>query len=141
MYVLTDTQNYAGDLLLPSAISAVMTIMHVFPTCRLFREMPASTPLGVEDFTNLVIFCVKSTEPITFRQPVESDFLASPARRQHLVPQHEVDERFYGRILGGNRSIIRRGQTKELESSQMRSAVGHWYVMRSVLPNVVWENW
>ena len=118
-----------------------MTILHVFPKCRLFREMPASTPLGAEDFTNLVIFCVKSTRPITFRQPVESDFLASSARRQHLMPQHEVDKRFYRRILGGNGSVIRRGQTKELESSQMRSAIGHWYVMRSVLPDVVWENW
>ena len=103
--------------------------------------MPVSTPLGDEDFTNLVIFCVKSTRPITFRQPVESDFLASPARRQHLMPQHEVDKRFYDRILGENGSVIRRGQTKELESSQIRSAIGHWYVMRSVLPDVVWENW
>ena len=141
MFMLTDPQNYAGDLLLPSAISAVKTILHVFPRCRLFREVPVSKPHSKEDFTNLVVFCVKSTEPITFRQPVESDFLASPARRQHLMPQHEVDESFHGRILGGNGSIIRRGKTKELKSSQMRSAVGHWYVMRSVLPDVIWENW
>ena len=139
--MLTDPKNYAGDLLLPSAISAVKTILHVFPRCRLFREMPASVPLGREDFTNLVVFCVKSTKPITFRQPVESDYLGSPARRQHLMPQHEVDEGFYGRIIDEKGSIIRRGHTKELESSQIRSAVGHWYVMRSVLPDVVWENW
>ena len=127
--------------MLHSALSAVKTILHVFPNCRLFRETPASTPLGAEDFTNLVIFCVKSTRPITFRQPVESDFLASPARRQHLMPQHEVDERFHERISGRIGSVIWRSEAKEHESSQIRSAIGHWYVMRSVLPGFVWENW
>ena len=138
---LTPFQNYAGDLLLPSAISAITTAMFVFPSCRLFRETPAPIPMGTEDFTNIVIFCRKSPGPFTFREPVESDFLGSPARRQHLVPQHEVDETFYDEIPRGKGNVIRRGQTGGLEASQMRSAVGHWHVMRSVLPDVVWENW
>ncbi|KAL2043795.1 hypothetical protein N7G274_003314 [Stereocaulon virgatum] len=133
--------NYAGDLLLPSALSAITTAMFVFPSCRLFRETPLPIPMGKEDYTNVVIFCRKSPGPFRFREAVESDFLGSPARRQHLVPQHEVDETFYGEISRGKDKIIRRGQTSGLEASQMRSAMGHWYVMRNVLPDVIWENW
>ena len=115
--------------------------MFVFPSCRLFRETPLPVPMGEEDYTNVVIFCRKSPGPFKFREAVESDFLESPARRQHLVPQHEVDETFYEKISRGKGNIIRRGQTSGLEASQMRSAIGHWYVMRNVLPDVVWENW
>ena len=58
-----------------------------------------------------------------------------------MMPRHEVDADFYEKIVHGKGSILRQGQTKELESSQLRSAIGHWYVMRSVLPDVIWETW
>jgi len=131
--------NYAGDLLLPSAISVITTVLSVFPNCRLFREVPIPVPMGKEDFTNLVIFCKNTTETFTFRIPNEADFLGSPARRQHLVPQNEIlDAR---QTVEGKGRIIRRGQTRWLEASQLRSARGHWHVMRAVLPDIVWETW
>ena len=134
-------QNYAGDLLLPSAMSAISTTLSVFSRCRLFRETPAPVDLGTEDFTNLVIFCTKSPEAFIFREPVESDFLGSPARRQHLVPRHEVDGASLDKLAMAERPLIRQGQLSDLQASQMRSAVGHWHVMRNVLPAVIWENW
>ena len=131
--------NYAGDLLLPSALSVITTILSVFPACRMFRESPKPDPIGTEDFTNLVLFCRRTAEPFRFRQPVEADFLGSPARRENLLPRHEV--RDVKRMVSEKGRIIRRGETKWLEEYQVKSARGHWYVMRKVLPDVVWENW
>lgn len=128
--------NYAGDLLLPSAICVIKTVKSVFSSCRLFRETPQVTPLGAEDFTNIVMFCTTSRETFAFRDPVEADFLGSPARRKHLFPRNEVNE-----VAQGKGEIIRRGHTAGLEASQMKSAIGHWHVMRRVLPAKVWENW
>lgn len=132
-------QNYAGDLLLPSAISVIRTVLSVFGNCRLFREVPEPAPLETEDFTNLVMFCRNSREHFTFRSPEEADFLGSPARRQHLLPRNEMAD--VQRIVENKGEILKRGQTKWLEASQRRSALGHWYVMRKVLPDIVWENW
>lgn len=128
--------NYAGDLLLPSAISVIQTVESVFPKCRLFRETAPAIPLGSEDYTNIVMFCRTSTGDFWFRDPMEADFLGSPARRQHLLPRNEVAS-----VPQGKGEIIRRGHTAGLEASQVKSAIGHWYVMRAVLPAEVWENW
>lgn len=134
-------QNYAGDLLLPSALSVIQTVLSVFGKCRLFREMPKPIPMGDRDFTNLIMFCRKSGDNFTFRSPVEADFLGSPARRQHLMPVNEMDDVDINDVMKGNGRVLRKGQTDWLRTSQMRSAIGHWYVMRKVLPDIVWENW
>lgn len=135
-------QNYAGDLLLPSAVSVIVTVVSVFGKCRMFREMPKPTPVGDRDFTNLIMFCRKSGGgDFTFRSPVEADFLGSPARRQHLMPVNEMNELEIDDVIKGKGRVLRRGQTDWLKGSQMRSAIGHWYVMRKVLPDIVWENW
>lgn len=128
--------NYAGDLLLSSAISVIQTVKSVFPICRSFRETPQAEPLGAEDYTNIVMFCRISTEPFTFRDPIEADFLGSPARRQHLYPRNEVRESFQEKG-----QVLTRGHTAAFEASQMKSAIGHWHVMRTVLPAKVWETW
>ena len=92
---LTDTppQNYAGDLLLPSAHIIVRTILSIFPTCRIFREGPPPVPSPssppIMDFTNMVIFCTNSDSPLTFRTPNEKDMLGSGARKMYLLPKHE----------------------------------------------------
>ncbi|MCJ1418123.1 hypothetical protein MMC32_004468 [Xylographa parallela] len=136
--------NYAGDLSLPSAGLVVNTIKSVFPTCRLFRE-ETGTPTGPssadqplsQDFTNMVLFCRKTAEPFSFRAVAEADCLGSQARRNHLQPKHEIAAEFFGDGTG----LLRRGKTEALQRWQRESAVGHWRIMRKVLPGVVWENW
>ena len=147
---------------MPSASSVVRTVKSIFPACRLFREdaAPSSSPPNnnnnnnnnnhppLQDFTNMVIFCRKSPEPFTFRTPVEADFLDTQSRRHHLFPKHEIASgHFDGRKKGGEHDddnevgILKRGQTQVLEKWQKQSAVGHWWLMRTVLPHAVWENW
>ena len=90
----------------------------------------------------------------TFREPTEADTLGSLARKHYLLPRHEVpvgfftsreaEERgegepggWFGWGLGG---WLREGMSS-MERYQQNSAIGHWYIMRRVLPGVVWENW
>ena len=139
--MLTSFKNYAGDLLMPSARLVVRTIKAVFPTCRIFREVAGSSEADLErDFTNMVVFCTKSTKRLRFRFPTEEDFLDSLARQQHLLPAYEIDPRaFAGRE--GDGDVLRKDSTDRLEQWHQKSALGHWEIMRKVLPPVVWENW
>ncbi|KAL8886177.1 MAG: hypothetical protein Q9215_006079 [Flavoplaca cf. flavocitrina] len=134
--------NYAGDLHLPSARTIILTILTVFPQCRLFRESPAPATPPQTDFTNLVLFCRLTPSAFTFRQPTEADFLNTQARKHHLLPRHEVDAAiFLGRGNGKGEQLVRRNNTYLLRESQLSGARGHWAVMRSVVPDAVWENW
>ena len=140
--MLTTIQNYAGDLLLPIAASVVRTVQSVFLKCRLYRESPLPKASEATDYTNMVMFCRKSPEEFTFRDPIEADFLGSPARRQHLKPQHEIPASYFKVGKRQKGEMLRRGQiSREMQESTIASAVGHWYLMRTVLPDVVWENW
>ena len=90
----------------------------------------------------MVMFCRKAPEAFTFRDPVESDFLGSPARRQHLKPRYEIPAGYLKRAKQHKGEILRRGQiSREMQESTVASAVGHWYLMRTVLPDMVWEKW
>ncbi|ERF69111.1 hypothetical protein EPUS_01067 [Endocarpon pusillum Z07020] len=136
--------NYAGDLSLPSASHVIRTIFSVFRVCRIFREaLPEEAPSEkTEDFTNMVIFCThpsSENKPLTFRQPILADFLESGARQQSLFPRPELEIKKEVFELEG--PVLKRGQTRQLERWHRRSAVGHWRIMRTVLPDVVWENW
>ena len=92
----------------------------------------------------MVVFCRKSSGSFGFRRPVEADFLGSHARKHNLWPRHEIDA---ARFDSGpdheelSRSILTRGRTQEMEKYQKEGAVDHWSVMRTVLPDAVWENW
>jgi hypothetical protein len=141
---VTCLQNYAGDLNLPAASHVVRTILAVFPSCRIFRETePILAKLEADskpDFTNMVIFCKRTpNSTITFRKPVEVDFLGSGARKAFLVPQHELALTADNFDLDGE--VLRIGKTKQLEAWHTQSAIGHWKLMRTVMPSVVWENW
>ncbi|CAO1596886.1 hypothetical protein XANCAGTX0491_000714 [Xanthoria calcicola] len=137
--------NYAGDLHLPTAHTIIHTILTVFPHCRLFRESPAppspsSTTSPLEtDFTNLVLFCRRSAGAFVFRSPRKADFLGTQARKHHLLPRYEVDAA--GFLGKGDADVVRKNNTHIMEASQMRGAVGHWAVMRTVVPDAVWESW
>lgn len=130
--------NYAGDLAMPAASIVYTTVTSVFPSCRVFREDEAPAPgTKAEDFTNMVFFCRRRDIPVTFRKPVAADFLGSGARREFLTPKHEISPDVFDKSV----RVLRSGKTKELETWQAQSAIGHWKVMRTVLPDAVWENW
>lgn len=130
--------NYAGDLATAPASLIYRTITSVFSSCRVFREVEApSTDSAEVDFTNMVFFCTKTSKPIEFRKPVESDFLGSGARQEHLLPKYEIPSAKFRH--GGH--VLTTRNTKELEKWQVKSAIGHWKLMRTVMPAAVWENW
>lgn len=98
----------------------------------------------------MVLFCRKVPGAFTFRKPTEADYLGSGAREYALLPRHEVDSSSFfppsaENVEGEGEEdvIIRKKNTrrKEVEKAQLESAMGHWGVMRSVLPDAVWENW
>jgi hypothetical protein len=114
----------------------------VFPSCRIFRDYPrdeanlAKTGL---DFTNMVVFCTKLSSAVSFRQPTARDKLNSPSREAFLMPKHEVTDGDF--LTTEGEGILRKNDTSKLAAWHEKSAVGHWGVMRGVLPAVVWENW
>ncbi|KAF5008463.1 hypothetical protein FDECE_5252 [Fusarium decemcellulare] len=134
--------NYAGDFSLPAPQMIYRTIKQVFPSCRIFRESPreeANVEKWGSDFTNMVIFCRKTAGDITFRRPVPSDFLRSRARQAFLAPQHEVREQEF--LDGKDTDILTRNRTGKVTKWHQKSAAGHWKIMRSVLPDKIWEQW
>ncbi|KAI1118421.1 spermine/spermidine synthase [Nemania sp. NC0429] len=135
--------NYAGDFTLPPISIVINTIRDIFPSCRIFRENEAPSKDKVEkdghDFDNVMIFCVKTNDKITFRAPVEADYLQSISRRHFLVPQHEVSlSAFSTRDEVG---ILRANETDKLAMWHTQSAIRHWEVMRTVIPNEIWNQW
>jgi hypothetical protein len=88
----------------------------------------------------MVIFCTNSADPVTFRKPVEADFLGSGARKVFLLPKHEVLDDA-SKLLKGNGGVLLRNNTERFTSWQQTSALGHWAVMRTVLPQAIWEDW
>ena len=96
-----------------------------------------------KDFTNMIIFCRKSKAAFRFRKPVQADFLGSQAREEVLLPEHEIEASYFERARGpGLRpAVLRRRQTARLVGLQQQSALNHWYIMRTVIPGFVWENW
>lgn len=129
----------------------VNTIRAVFPACRMFREHPRDekdfAATGV-DFTNMVIFCTKQpqqagAEPsgISFREPTARDLLNSPSREAFLLPKHEVLDSDLVESVGAAAGVLRRNETERLVKWHEQSALGHWAVMRTVLPEAVWKAW
>ncbi|KAI4916879.1 hypothetical protein J4E90_003383 [Alternaria incomplexa] len=140
--------NYAGDLTLGSTRLVLNTIHAIFPACRLFRDSPpqAEHKEGEADFINMVIFCVKNDHglgkaAVNFRDTVQKDYLGSIARRNFLQPQEklEVNYDFVSKENGGR--VMGNADVGELEKFHEDGAVSHWKIMRTVLPEGVWEMW
>jgi hypothetical protein len=133
-------QNYAGDLSLPGTGLVVRTVQTAFPRCRIFREDDPET--AALTFTNMVIFCKKGRTPLRFRQPTSADFLGSKSRESYMLPQFEIDPMiFEDADVKSSQRILQIGKTDLLEAYHTRSAIGHWKIMRTVLPVEIWENW
>jgi hypothetical protein len=128
---------------LPPPKIVVDTIRHVFPSCRIFRESesPSEEKIkeDVQDFTNMVIFCKKTAGSLSFRKPVPADYLGSRARQAFLMPQNEVQDS--GFRSSEDLGLLTFNATEKLGKWHDQSALGHWDVMRLVLPAQVWEMW
>ncbi|PSR81043.1 S-adenosyl-L-methionine-dependent methyltransferase [Coniella lustricola] len=134
--------NYAGDFTLPPPKIVVQTIREVFPSCRIYRENARDEAVIEKenrDFTNMVIFCTKTDSPVQFRKITAADLLNSRTREMFLPPRHEVTDKDFR--ASGAVQTLRNNDTAALEKWHEKSALGHWAVMRTVLPAYVWENW
>ncbi|KAI1921310.1 hypothetical protein LOZ12_001240 [Ophidiomyces ophidiicola] len=132
--------NYAGDLNLPSAGLIVRTILAAFPSCRVFREGEPSGDTDV-DFTNMVVFCKKTKSSLQFRKPTKADYLGSRSRESYMFPRHEIGKKAFEKNHSKIPEILVKEQIHHLHSWHSKSAVGHWKIMRTVLPASVWEQW
>jgi hypothetical protein len=103
-------------------------------------EPPAEESL---DFINMVVFCKKSrTPPLNFRMPNENDYLGSQARKSYMYPRREIDLSIFDIADGSmDQRVLEVGKTSILEANHVPNAIGHWKIMRSVLPAKVWENY
>ncbi|KAH6647478.1 spermine/spermidine synthase [Truncatella angustata] len=135
--------NYAGDFTLPPLSTVMHTIREVFPSCRIFRESPAPSAEKLEengrDFDNVVVFCRKTADKITFRPVVQADLLQSRARAHYLMPRNEVPESAF--MTGDDIKLVRKNDTAALANYHDKTGLGHWAVMREVIPKNIWENW
>ncbi|KAF2139126.1 uncharacterized protein K452DRAFT_290224 [Aplosporella prunicola CBS 121167] len=142
--------NYAGDLRLPTTRMVLNTIHAVFPSCRIFRDQlpdkTSTTPADSDDpnaepamdFLNMVLFCRPVAEPIEFRKPGRADWLGSIVRKRTLLPGKELEVAF----SPDEGAQLLTGETVEvLEKGHKASAVSHWRIMRTVLPDAVWQLW
>jgi hypothetical protein len=137
----------------------VTTIQKVFPNCRIYRESEAPPASKIEeegrDFTNMAMFFTKpltksssssslspssARKEINFRQPTLNDLLGSQARKMFLLPIYEVDYAVFEEREGDG-GLLLRNDTERFRGWQQKSALGHWAVMRTVLPEEIWEGW
>lgn len=112
----------------------------MFPSCRIFREGEAAAG-SAGDFTNMVIFCKKSDSKLEFRQPTKADYLGSMSRESYMFPEIEIEQKRFQNNLSPNVKILENAQMRELQTWHKQSAIGHWKIMRTVLPDSVWEKW
>ncbi|KAF2787426.1 hypothetical protein K505DRAFT_329697 [Melanomma pulvis-pyrius CBS 109.77] len=140
--------NYAGDMALPSTRLVLNTIHSVFPACRLFRDSPPPPDAkpGDPDFINMVVFCVKNDSgkgksAISFREADEKDWKGSIARSNFLRPRDEFELKFDYISPENGGKIMKKSGVDELEKWHKLGAISHWRIMRTVLPDGVWELW
>lgn len=92
------------------------------------------------DFTNVVIFCKKESGSLDFRDATAADMLGTYARQEFLQPKYEVKED--GFLASPDEvGILRANDTDVVRRSHKTSALGHWKIMRTILPAAVWEKW
>jgi hypothetical protein len=141
--------NYAGNVHFPLTAKVLNTVDLVFNgQCKIFRDTPPEGEKAEtnDDFTNIIIFCRNTPGPIRFRNPTKADLLGSKSREQYMLPKPSLEIPF---PLEGAADRRQRLQSEALQAGdegqwsrqQADSAIKHWYVMRSVMPDAVWELW
>ena len=58
----------------------------------------------------------------------------------YLLPKHEVDDAVF-EAQEGDGGLLLKNATERFRGWQQQSALGHWAVMRTVLPKEIWEDW
>jgi hypothetical protein len=100
----------------------------------------------------MVVYCVKTPTPILWRLTKNEDYLDTLSRRAHLPPDegHELKvENIGGKMkkVGGKEEpwgkwdIITNSNTSIVEAYRKEGAIRHWEIMRTVMPDAVWETW
>lgn len=90
----------------------------------------------------MVLFCkASSSTPVTFREPVRADFLGSGSRQEYMIPKIEIPLDTVEKADISDSDTLRWKKRSKLIAAQRESAVGHWKVMRTVLPPKIWELW
>jgi hypothetical protein len=121
------------------------TIHTVFPTCRIFRDSPESADEPNNTFINMVVFCTKSIDkPLTFRKPTNADWMGSLSRREFIPPAKNLEIHMadiHGEAKWEAQDILKRGEEGKIEKYHKEAAIRHWRIMRTVLPDAIWENW
>ena len=143
--------NYAGDISAPLTTKVLHTIAVVFEhQCRIYRDIPpVSEQVGdkasihEEDFTNMVIFCRNTPGPITFRSPTKADFLGSKSREHYMLPDPKLEIPFPHQDAQdrSQAQVLKQGEERQWFHQQAQSATRHWRIMRTVMPDAVWELW
>ena len=145
--------NYAGDLTMPLTTKVLNTIDLIFDgQCKIYRDTPATSESTNdkaainEDFTNIIVFCRNTPGRIRFHQPTKADFLGSKSREHYMLPDPKSEISFPlqsspDRSRQLQEQVLKDGEEGDWSSQQAESAIKHWYVMRKVLPDVVWELW
>jgi hypothetical protein len=93
----------------------------------------------------MVVFCTKNLDKaLTFRKPTNADWMGSLSRREFIPPAknleiHMADIR--GEAKWKTQEILKRGEEVKVEKYHNEAAIRHWRIMRTVLPDAVWENW
>ncbi|KAI0832594.1 hypothetical protein BC628DRAFT_1310250 [Trametes gibbosa] len=137
--------NFAGILESDSGKAIVSTLHAAFPQCRAFYDAMEQSKNVTSEFLNWVIFCTPSAEQLEFRKPVEADFLGSYLRRHVLneLPTREADLALVLDSIPEEkraRYLLKDG-TNPLGEWQAKEALGHWKIMREVLPHAYWETY
>ncbi|KDR83895.1 hypothetical protein GALMADRAFT_236367 [Galerina marginata CBS 339.88] len=137
--------NFAGLLKSTSSRLIIHTLEKSFGQCRAFHDLFDTLPEEKYDteFINMVLFCTKSSSPLTFRKPRRSDWLGSPLRR-HVLQSLESREVNLSAIRVTSEDAARyilTDQHNPLGALQEKQRNHHWQVMRDVLPNIHWETY
>jgi hypothetical protein len=93
----------------------------------------------------MVVFCTKSaSQALTFRKATDADWMGSLSRREFIPPAANLEIKLkdiVGEDNGEEGQILKRGDEGIIEKYHREAAVRHWGIMRTVLPDAIWENW
>jgi hypothetical protein len=92
----------------------------------------------------LVVFCVKTSNEIEFRATVNDDYQDSMSKREFLPPDENWEIKFPRRAGEGkwrDVDILKVGKEDMVTKFHHESAIKHWWIMRTVMPDGIWENW
>ncbi|KAH9850751.1 S-adenosyl-L-methionine-dependent methyltransferase [Lenzites betulinus] len=137
--------NFAGILMSDSGKAIVNTLHAAFPQCRGFYDSIEQSQNVTTEFLNWVLFCTPSPGKLEFRKPVDADFLGSYLRRHvfNELPARETDLALVLDSIPEDKreQYLLKDSANPLVQWQAQEALGHWKIMREVLPHAYWETY